>query len=237
MLAYMKAKEEEKENVEEEKEEKTQLATPPGNETRPEDTFAKEDAVNGTTQTGFAAEASGDETRGDEAGGDEPGVGVAEVPGAVGASAAARGGGGDAVGATVGSELGQDTAGEVSESDGKGLSSALGGTRLAAGVAAFGCVGLVAAVWAARRATSGPHSSLERGWSSVKLPSGFRAKDNNAGGGEKDVRYRELQMTEEAATEGVGGSSSSSSSNEGRRGGRKKGGRRMTTEEESFYDL
>jgi hypothetical protein len=55
--------------------------------------------------------------------------------------------------------------------------------------------------------------------------------------GEKGrVKYRELQMTEEGATEGVGGSSSSSS-NEGRRGGRKKSGRRMTTEEESFYDL
>ena len=162
------------------------------------------------------------------------GADVAEVPGAVGASAAARGGGGDTAGGNPGSEL------VVLESDGRSPPVGLAlirGPQLAAGVAAFGCVGLIAAVWAARRATSGPHSSLERGWSSVKLPSGFCAKDNNAGGGEKDVRYRELQMTEEAATEGVGGSSSSSSSNEGRRGGRKKGGRRMTTEEESFYDL
>ena len=146
-----------------------------------------------------------------------------------------RGGGaagGDAAGATSARARRSDG----SERDGR-FWLALGGTQLAAGVAAFGCVGLVAALWAARRATSGPHSSLERGWSSVKLPGGFRGKGDKAAGGEKDVKYRELQLTEEAATEGVGGSSSSSSSNEGRRGGRKKGGRRMTTEEESFYDL
>jgi hypothetical protein len=116
-------------------------------------------------------------------------------------------------------------------------------TQLVAGAVAVGCVGLVGAVYAASRVTSGPHSSLERGWSSLKLPKGFRPKAESGGGGlgepgEKGrVKYRELQMTEEGATEGVGGSSSSSSSNEGRRGGRKKSGRRMTTEEESFYDL
>jgi len=234
MLAYMKAKEEE-EKKKTEKEKETETEATRGNETRPEtspetrpEDPAKDTAVNGTQPAAAEAHAA----EGDETG--VPNVGVAEVPGAVGASAAARGGGGgDTAGGDPGSEL------VVLESDGRSppVGLALGGTQLAAGVAAFGCVGLIAAVWAARRATSGPHSSLERGWSSVKLPSGFRAKDNNAGGGEKDVRYRELQMTEEAATEGVGGSSSSSSSNEGRRGGRKKGGRRMTTEEESFYDL
>ena len=237
MLAYMKAKEEEEKKTEKETETETETEATRGNETspetspetRPEDP-AKDTAVNRTQPAAAEAHAA----EGDETG--VPGVGVAEVPGAVGASAAARGGGGgDTAGASdPGSEL------VVSESDGRSPPVGLAlirGPQLAAGVAAFGCVGLIAAVWAARRATSGPHSSLERGWSSVKLPSGFRAKDNNAGGGEKDVRYRELQMTEEAATEGVGGSSSSSSSNEGRRGGRKKGGRRMTTEEESFYDL
>ena len=234
MLAYMKAKEEE-----EKKKKKTDGGAARGNETRPEEpakdgTDGTDGAVNGTQPAGDNAAAEAHAAEGDETG--VLGADVAEVPGAVGASAAARGGGGDAAGGDFGSEL---VALDGSERDGQvpRVGLALGGTQLAAGVAAFGCVGLVAAVWAARRATSGPHSSLERGWSSVKLPGGFRGKGDAAAGGEKDVKYWELQLTEEAATEGVGGSSSSSSSNEGRRGGRKKGGRRMTTEEESFYDL
>ena len=154
---------------------------------------------------------------------DKLGFGVKRT-GAVGASAAARGG-----------DVGTEFAAE------KNTAVFSQRTRLVAGAVAVGCVGLVGAVYAASRVTSGPHSSLERGWSSLKLPKGFRPKAESGGvgsGGEKGgVKYRELQMTEEGATEGVGGSSSSSSSNEGRRGGRKKSGRRMTTEEESFYDL
>ena len=94
MLAYMKAKEEE-EKKKTEKEKETETEATRGNETRPEtspetrpEDPAKDTAVNGTRPAAAEAHAA----EGDETG--VPGVGVAEVPGAVGASAAARGGGG-----------------------------------------------------------------------------------------------------------------------------------------------
>ena len=235
MLAYMKAKDE-KGGGEREAGNVTKPEAAAGNGTKPEEA-AKEKAgekeeakkeekkeepaekslTEAETQAKLRAEA--------DAEADKLGFGVKRT-GAVGASAAARGG-----------DVGTEFAAE------KNTALFSQRTQLVAGAVAVGCVGLVGAVYAASKVTSGPHSSLERGWSSLKLPKGFRPKAESGGGGlgepgEKGrVKYRELQMTEEGATEGVGGSSSSSSSNEGRRGGRKKSGRRMTTEEESFYDL
>ena len=245
MLAYMKAKDEkgggEREAVNVTKpEEAAGNVTKPeeeaGNVTKPEEEAkakagekeeakkeekkeepAEKSLTEAETQAKLRAEA--------DAEADKLGFGVKRT-GAVGASAAARGG-----------DVGTEFAAE------KNTAVFSQRTRLVAGAVAVGAVGLVGAVYAASRVTSGPHSSLERGWSSLKLPKGFRPKAESAGGGSGEpgekgrVKYRELQMTEEGATEGVGGSSSSSSSNEGRRGGRKKSGRRMTTEEESFYDL
>ena len=235
MLAYMKAKDE-KGGGEREAGNVTKPEAAAGNGTKPEakkeekageeeetkkeekkEEPAEKSLTEAETQAKLRAEA--------DAEADKLGFGVKRT-GAVGASAAARGG-----------DVGTEFAAE------KNTALFSQRTQLVAGAVAVGCVGLVGAVYAASRVTSGPHSSLERGWSSLKLPKGFRPKAESGGGGlgepgEKGrVKYRELQMTEEGATEGVGGSSSSSSSNDGRRGGRKKSGRRMTTEEESFYDL
>ena len=235
MLAYMKGKDE-KGGGEREAGNVTEPEAAAGNGTKPEakkeekagekeetkkeekkEEPAEKSLTEAETQAKLRAEA--------DAEADKLGFGVKRT-GAVGASAAARGG-----------DVGTEFAAE------KNTALFSQRTQLVAGAVAVGCVGLVGAVYAASRVTSGPHSSLERGWSSLKLPKGFRPKAESGGGGlgepgEKGrVKYRELQMTEEGATEGVGGSSSSSSSNEGRRGGRKKSGRRMTTEEESFYDL
>ena len=235
MLAYMKAKDE-KGGGEREAGNVTKPEAAAGNGTKPEEAAKEKTGEKEETKTEEKKEEPAEKSLTEaetqaklraeaDAEADKLGFGVKRT-GAVGASAAARGG-----------DVGTEFAAE------KNTAVFSQRTQLVAGAVAVGCVGLVGAVYAASRVTSGPHSSLERGWSSLKLPKGFRPKAESGGGGlgepgEKGrVKYRELQMTEEGATEGVGGSSSSSSSNEGRRGGRKKSGRRMTTEEESFYDL
>ena len=68
----------------------------------------------------------------------------------------------------------------------------------------MGCVGLVGAVYAASRVTSGPHSSLERGWSSLKLPKGFRPKAESGGGGSGETR-REREGQVPGASDDRGG--------------------------------